>query len=224
MASGRVIVRRTGGRLAASRKLIDHLPEGDRFALRDEINLARDMRPGLEPIGGQEVGGRGVVDVDGVDLGVAPADATKPPALRAEMILGRRLLSPGPQIRCGRIDIVARLLTVRPDDELFRDGLRLGVSGVEPIRIRSRLVGSLHRLTVEHHAGRAGEDDAPRTDERQDAITFRVPCTFTRSYSCSGPHSPALAAVWKTVWQLRTARSTVAASEMSPSICSTPSL
>ena len=43
---------------------------------------------------------------------------------------------------------------------------------------------------------------------RQAAITLCVPWTLIRSYSSSGPQMPALAAVWKTVWQPSTARST----------------
>ena len=43
---------------------------------------------------------------------------------------------------------------------------------------------------------------------RQAAITFRVPWTLIRSYSWSEPQMPALAAVWKTVWQPSTARRT----------------
>ena len=45
-------------------EVVDHVPERDRLSLGDEVGPARDRRAGLEPVGGQQVGLGGVVDID----------------------------------------------------------------------------------------------------------------------------------------------------------------
>ena len=57
---------------------IDHVPDRDGLALRDEVGPAGDWRARLEAVGGQQVGLGGVVDVDRIDERVAMPDPAEP--------------------------------------------------------------------------------------------------------------------------------------------------
>ena len=104
---------------------------------------------------------------------------SRPPRARA-MIRGSRLLSPGPQIRCGRSETVARPSRIRAEDELLGDRLGLGIGGLESARIGRRLVRAGQIRAVEDDAGRAGVDQprhagGPAGVDRRSASPRRSP-------------------------------------------------
>ncbi len=143
--------------------MVDHLPERDRLALRDEVRLAGDGRAGLEPVGGQQVGFGGVVDINGVDKRMAPADPTEPARPSAgddpgkEVVVARSPDQMWPERDRGQIGRVGF------EDRLLGACLRLRIGGLEPARIGRRLVHAFQVQAVEHDAGRARVDDASRT-------------------------------------------------------------
>ena len=141
------------------------------------------------------------------------------------MIRGSRLLSPGPQIKCGRSEIVARLPPLASRTICSALRLGAGIGGLEIRRIRNRLVDALHVSAVEHHAGRAGVDDPRSTPAcRQAAITLRVPWTLVLLIlMLPGPRCPPWPRYGRPSCSPRPRAATTRGSATSPWTCSTPS-
>ncbi len=142
-------------------KVVDHIPERDRFALGHEISPARDGRAGLEPVGGEQMGFGGVVDIDRIDQRIAPAD---PPELSApgagENPRQQIVVAGAPdQVRPNRDRGQAR--RVGREDDLLGAGLGFRIRRLVTRRIGNRLVDAFHIPAVEYHAGRAAVDDSP---------------------------------------------------------------
>ena len=102
-----------------------------------KYGLAGDGRAGLEPVGGQQMGFGGVVDINGVDERAAPTDSPEPARAgagddpRKEVIVAR----PPDQMRSERDR--GQIGRVGFEDRLFGECLRLWIGGLEPAGIRS---------------------------------------------------------------------------------------